>query len=91
MQATWPKPSRYLDLENVSDLAKWDDCVGYLSHPEISTIIPGLKTEAQLRASLAAAEAGPLPPDLGASIHRFYPRLLAKGHPRNPMGIFNCR
>ncbi len=39
IQATWPKPSRYLDLENVSDLAKLDDCVGYLKPLETELVV----------------------------------------------------
>lgn len=39
IQASWPKPSRYLDLENVTDLAKLDDCVAYLNPLETQLVV----------------------------------------------------
>jgi uncharacterized protein len=35
----WPKQSTYLDLENASDLAKLEDCVGYLTPMEDKLVI----------------------------------------------------
>lgn len=39
IKETWPKPSTYLDLENASDLAKLEDCVGYLKPMEDQLVI----------------------------------------------------
>lgn len=46
-----------------------------LAHPEISTVIPGAKTTAQVRANLAASEAS-LPADLVAAIRDLWAREL---------------
>jgi aryl-alcohol dehydrogenase-like predicted oxidoreductase len=44
-----------------------------LSHPDVTTVIPGMRTPAHLSANIAAAEAGPLPPELVAALraHRW--------------------
>jgi aryl-alcohol dehydrogenase-like predicted oxidoreductase len=44
-----------------------------LSNPDVSTVIPGTRTPEHLAANVAAAEAGPLPPDLLAALraHRW--------------------
>jgi len=39
IQTDWPQPSRYLDLENVTDLAKLDDCVAYLQPLEDELVV----------------------------------------------------
>ena len=49
-----------------------------LSHPEISTVIPGVKSEEQLEANLAAAAEGPLSADLLAAIHGLWQREIAE-------------
>jgi len=44
-----------------------------LSNPDVTTVIPGTRTPGHLAANLAAAEAGPLPPELLAALraHRW--------------------
>jgi aryl-alcohol dehydrogenase-like predicted oxidoreductase len=44
-----------------------------LSSPDVTTVIPGMRSAAHLAANLAAAEAGPLPADLVAALraHRW--------------------
>ena len=50
-----------------------------VSHPEISTAIPGVKSETQLATNLAAAEE-PLSPEIAAAIHALWEREIAE-HP----------
>jgi len=40
-----------------------------LSHPAVSTVIPGMRTPAHVASNAAASDAGPLPPALLAKIH----------------------
>jgi len=44
-----------------------------LSNPDVTTVIPGMRKPANVRANLAAGDAGPLPPDLIAALrgHRW--------------------
>lgn len=42
-----------------------------LSHPEITTVIPGVKSRQQLKANISAAEE-PLPPDCVTAIHELW-------------------
>ena len=44
-----------------------------LSNPDVSTVIPGMRTPAHLAANGVAAEAGPLPDELVAALraHRW--------------------
>ena len=44
-----------------------------LSNPDVTTVIPGMRRLEHLAANVAAAEAGPLPPDLLAALraHRW--------------------
>ena len=44
-----------------------------LSNPDVTTVIPGMRSPEHLAANLAAAEAGPLPPELMAALraHRW--------------------
>jgi aryl-alcohol dehydrogenase-like predicted oxidoreductase len=41
-----------------------------LSNPDVTTVIPGMRKPANVRANLAAGDAGPLPPDLIAALRR---------------------
>jgi aryl-alcohol dehydrogenase-like predicted oxidoreductase len=41
-----------------------------LSNHDVTTVIPGMRKPANVRANLAAADAGPLPPDLIAALRR---------------------
>lgn len=46
-----------------------------LSHPEVSTVIPGAKSVAQLRSNVAAAAASPLPPSAVSAIRALGARV----------------
>jgi aryl-alcohol dehydrogenase-like predicted oxidoreductase len=41
-----------------------------LSSPDVATVIPGMRKPAHVRGNIAASDAGPLPPDLLAELHR---------------------
>jgi aryl-alcohol dehydrogenase-like predicted oxidoreductase len=44
-----------------------------ISNPDVATVIPGMRTPGHLAENVAAAQAGPLPPDLLAALraHRW--------------------
>ena len=43
-----------------------------LSHPAVTTVIPGVRSHEQVRCNLAASEHGPLPPQLRGHIIRLW-------------------
>jgi aryl-alcohol dehydrogenase-like predicted oxidoreductase len=40
-----------------------------LSHPAVSTVIPGMRTPHQVDENTGASDDGPLPPDIVAKLH----------------------
>jgi aryl-alcohol dehydrogenase-like predicted oxidoreductase len=72
----WGGPDREASVRLVQAALRF-----IISHPEISTVIPGVKSEAQLKANLAAVEAGPLSPDLVSAIQQFWESEIADNPP----------